>query len=80
MNREEAIRVAEELIRSPAAQWIGNKVIDGGKRLLQRCMRCRAEQTLTLPRPLVDFDETLYAWKRKFQIAHENCIDGGAAA
>ena len=90
MTREEAIRAAKELGRSPAAKWIGNKIVDGTK-ILQKCTRCGAEAELVLPRPADDlrgqpqnvpigFDEKLYAWKREFQIAHEGCADGGAAA
>ncbi|HSX22530.1 MAG TPA: hypothetical protein VLE97_07140 [Gaiellaceae bacterium] len=78
MTQEEAIRAAEQLGKSPAARWIGNKLVGGV--LLQKCMRCGTEQTLELPakisRPAdvpAGFDEKLYAWKRDFQIAHESC-------
>lgn len=48
MTREEAMRAIEELAASPAAKWIGNKFLDGGK-LLQKCMRCGAEQIFEMP-------------------------------
>jgi hypothetical protein len=86
MNRERAIRAAAELAKSPAARWIGNKVVDGGARLLQKCMRCGAEETIEMPpnvRSPADvpagFDEKLYAWKKAFQVAHEECVEGEAA-
>lgn len=49
MNRDQARRALEDLATSPAAGWIGNKVVDGGTRLLQKCTRCGAEQVLELP-------------------------------
>lgn len=91
MNRAETIRAAEELAKSPAAKWIGNKLVDG--RLLQKCMRCGAEETLEMPAAAVkafqggargdavaarvppDFDAKLYAWKKAFQLAHEGCTE-----
>lgn len=90
MNREEALRAIQELARSPAAKWIGNQFLDGGKRLLQKCMRCGEEQTMELPAGVrspadvpAGLDEKLFTWKRSFQIAHEGCVeeeDGGRAA
>lgn len=98
MNREEAARAAKTLGASPAAKWIGNKILDGGGRLLQKCMRCGAEEVLVMPTTTVaafqrgargdaladqvpsDFDAKLYAWKRDFQIAHEDCVEDGVAA
>lgn len=81
MNREEAARAAKELSRSPAAKWIGNKLVDGTK-LIQKCTRCGAEQTLDLPPNIksptnvpIGFDEKLYAWKKTFQLAHESCVE-----
>lgn len=53
MNRDETIRAAEELGRSPAAKWIGNKILDGGARLLQKCTRCGAEEVLEMPNAAV---------------------------
>lgn len=47
MNREETARAAKALGASPAAKWIGNKLENGT--LLQKCMRCGAEQTLEMP-------------------------------
>lgn len=93
MTREESQRALLELAASPAAKWIGNRVIDSGKQLLQKCMRCGAEELLELPSAAVPnaaarvfpdqiplyFDEKLYAWKRKFQSAHESCSERGAA-
>jgi hypothetical protein len=80
MSPEEALRAVETLAASPAAGWIGNKFV--GNALLQRCMRCGAEQTLAFPpntRGPADvpagFDEKLFVWKRAFQIAHESCAE-----
>lgn len=89
VNRLEAMRAIEALAASPAAKWIGNRLVGGV--LLQKCMRCGAEQTLELPRATITafqggargddlarevpegFDEKVLAWKRAFQIAHEGC-------
>jgi hypothetical protein len=49
MTREDAMRALEELASSPAARWIGNRFVDGGSRLLQKCTRCGAEQLLDMP-------------------------------
>jgi len=83
MNREQAAQAAAELARSPAARWIGNKVLDGGSKLLQKCMRCGAEEVLEMPpsiRSPADvppgFDEKLYAWKKAFQGTHADCPEG----
>lgn len=80
MTQDEALRAVEVLGASPAAKWIGNKLVSGV--LLQKCMRCGAEQTLELPQKISrpadvppGFDEKLFAWKRDFQIAHEGCVD-----
>ena len=80
MNREEAFRAAETLAASPAAKWIGNKLVGGV--LLQKCMRCGAEQNLELPAKItssvdvpIGFDEKLFAWKRDFQLTHESCSE-----
>lgn len=90
MNREETARAAEELGKSPAAKWIGNKLVDGT--LHQVCTRCGATNTLAMPAAALkafhggargdavaaqvppDFDAKLFAWKRDFQIAHEGCV------
>lgn len=48
MNRDETARAAEKLGKSPAAKWIGNKLLNG-KLLFQKCMLCGAEQTLEMP-------------------------------
>lgn len=48
MTHEEAVRAIETLAASPAAAWIGNRFVDSG-RLLQKCMRCGAEQILEMP-------------------------------
>jgi hypothetical protein len=88
MNREERLRALKELATSPAAAWIGNKIVDGTK-ILQKRMRCGAEQEIELPRSVdilrgqpanvpVGLDEKLYAWKRSFQIAHEGCVETAA--
>lgn len=53
MTRDEAMHAMEELAASPAASWIGNKVLDSGMRLLQKCTRCGAEQVLEMPRAMV---------------------------
>jgi hypothetical protein len=49
MTRDEAMCALETLAASPAAGWIGNKFIDGGSKLLQKCMRCGAEQLFDMP-------------------------------
>lgn len=49
MTRDEARRALEDLAAAPAAQWIGNKLVDGGTRLLQKCTRCGAEQVFKMP-------------------------------
>jgi hypothetical protein len=78
MNREQTLRALDQLAASPAARWIGNKLVGGV--LLQKCTRCGAEQLLELPSSVrgpsdvpPGFDEKLYAWKRDFQVAHEGC-------
>lgn len=78
MNRSEAYRAAEILGASPAAEWIGSRLIGGV--LFQKCTRCGAEQSLELPPDVhgpsdvpPGFDEKLFIWKRDFQIAHEGC-------
>lgn len=78
MNREEALHAVETLAASPAAAWIGNKIVDGG--WMHRCMRCGVEETLPLPSGVQSpadvppgFDAQLYAWMRAFQVAHEGC-------
>lgn len=53
MNREETIHAARELGSSPAAHWIGNKLADDGRKLLQKCTRCGAEETLELPSAMI---------------------------
>lgn len=80
MNREEAARAVEVLAASPASRWIGNKISDGV--WLQKCIRCGAEETLSLPPNMqgpkdvpAGFDEKLFDWKRAFQIAHEGCTE-----
>jgi hypothetical protein len=83
MNREESLRALKELASSPAAKWIGNKLEADGT-LLVKCVRCGDEARLKMPSnvrsPLdvpVGFDEKLFAFKRGFQIAHENCFEKG---
>jgi len=78
VNREEAARAIETLAASPAARWIGNRLI--GNTLLQKCSLCGAEETLEVPPNIrgpgdvpAGFDETLFAWKRSFQVTHESC-------
>lgn len=80
MNYEKSLRALEELAAAPAARWIGNKLV--GHTLIQKCTRCGAEQTLEFPPNLkgpadvpAGFDEMLYAWKRAFQRAHEDCVE-----
>lgn len=81
MNREQSMRALAELAASPAAKWIGSKLdIDGT--LIVRCTRCGAQDRLKMPsnvRSPLDvppgFDEKLFAFKRGFQIAHENCSE-----
>jgi hypothetical protein len=96
MNRAESLRAADELGRSPAAKWIGNRI--DGKILLQKCTRCGAEEKLEMPAALLfafqggkrgdalasqvpdDFDAKLFAWKKAFQVAHEGCLERGPEA
>jgi hypothetical protein len=52
VTHEEALHALEELAASPAARWIGNRFTEGGSKLLQKCMRCGAEETLDLPPPV----------------------------
>lgn len=85
MNREETRRAIDVLSASPAAKWIGNKLVGGV--LLQKCTRCGAEQSLELPPNISSpadvppgFDEKLFAWKREFQVAHEGCVTHEAQA
>jgi hypothetical protein len=85
MNREEAAQALEILAASPAAQWIGNKIINGT--WLQKCTRCGAEKTLEVPPDIhgpedvpAGFDEKLFNWKRSFQIAHEECTEVSSAS
>lgn len=80
MNRSEALQAAEILAASPAAKWIGNRLIGGV--LFQTCLRCGTEQNLELPPNVTSakdvpagFDEKLFAWKRDFQIGHEICAE-----
>jgi hypothetical protein len=80
MNREESLRATADLAASPAAKWIGNRIVGGT--WLKKCMRCGAEATLELPLNVHSaadvpdgFDEKLYAWMRDFQIAHEGCAE-----
>jgi hypothetical protein len=77
LNRDESLRAMEMLATSPAARWIGNKLVDG--KLLVKCTRCGAEDTLEMPSSPAHvpagFDEKFYAWKRAFQIAHESCLE-----
>lgn len=64
MTREEAAAALTALATSPAARWIGNRV-DGGD-LLQKCMRCGAEERLKLPAALV----TAHALGASGQVLH----------
>jgi hypothetical protein len=80
MNRAEALHAMTTLAASPAAKWVGNKLVDG--KLLVKCTRCGAEDTLLMPAsPSVvppGFDKKLFVWKRSFQIAHEACLENKA--
>jgi hypothetical protein len=85
VTREETARAIKTLAASPAAKWIGNKVV--GLTWIQRCTRCGAETTLDLPPNVYGpadvppgYDEKLFAWKRDFQIAHEGCTEEPLAA
>lgn len=91
MNRAESIRAAEELSASPAAKWIGNKLDgDVLLQKCTRCgtevtlklpaPMCAAFQGGSRGDALArevppGFDETLFAWKRDFQRAHEDCVE-----
>lgn len=82
MNKKQAAEALAELAASPAAGWIGNRFSNGT--WLNKCMRCGVEETLGIPTHLrhpvnpaavpEGFDETLHAWMRAFQIAHEGCV------
>lgn len=79
-NAAEVLRAIDELAASPAANWVGNKIV--GDAWLQVCIRCGAEQRLELPPSIcspVDvpsgFDQELLRWKRDFQRAHEGCVE-----
>ena len=79
MNQEQSLRALAELAASPAAKWIGNKLLVDGT-LIVKCTRCGAEDKMTIPAnirsPLdmpAGFDEKLFTFKRSFQIAHEKC-------
>ena len=81
MNQEQSLRALAELAASPAAKWIGNKLLADGT-LLVKCTRCGGEDKLKMPSnvrsPLdvpAGFDEKLFAFKRTFQIAHEKCAE-----
>jgi hypothetical protein len=81
MNREQSLRALAELAASPAAKWVGNKLLADGT-LLAKCTRCGTEDRLKMPSnvrsPLdvpAGFDEKLFAFKRSFQIAHEQCAE-----
>lgn len=77
MNRDESLHAMAVLAASPAARWISNKLVDG--KLLVKCMRCGAEDTIEMPSSPanvpVGFDAKFYTWKRAFQIAHESCAE-----
>lgn len=49
MNREETQHAARVLGSSPAATWVGNRFSDNGAKLIQKCMRCGAEEELDMP-------------------------------
>jgi hypothetical protein len=51
VTRDEALRALKTLAQAPAAKWIGNRLLDGGEKLLQKCTRCGAEQTIDMPMP-----------------------------
>jgi len=90
MTREEVQQAFALLAASPAAGWIGNKLVHG--KLVVKCFRCGAERSLKMPSSVLnafragargdalaatvpsDFDARLFAFKRDFQIAHEGCL------
>lgn len=76
MNYEESQRALAELRASPAAGWIGNKFT--GTAWIQKCTRCGATQALELPSSVYSLMEKILAWKRDFQVAHEDCLAGAA--
>lgn len=88
MDSKRSLLAVAELESSPASRWIGNRLTDDGRRRswLQKCMRCGAEVTLSIPRSFDSpeaadaFDERLFRWKRSFQIDHEGCVDGDLAS
>jgi hypothetical protein len=94
VTRKEALQATAALAASPAAKWIGNKIVDG--QLIQKCMRCGSQEVLAMPVEAMkalqrgargdalarlmpaDFDEKLYTWKRAFQNIHESCTEHAA--
>lgn len=54
MNRHEALHALGEIAASPAAAWIGNKLSADGTHLIQKCLRCGAEETRVLPPGMVE--------------------------
>lgn len=58
-----------ELAAHPAAKWISNQLLGDARSLLQRCMRCGAEETTALDVG----DSVLLGWKRAFQMRHAPC-------
>ena len=95
-TREQTTRAAQALAASPAAKWIGNKLdgnsllqkctrcgaeekMELPAGLLVAFQGGKRGDSLASQVP-ADFDAKLFAWKKAFQVAHEGCIEGGAAA
>jgi hypothetical protein len=85
MNREESLHALATLAASPAAKWVGNKL--DSDRWIVKCTRCGAEDSIKMPPNIkspadvpIGFDEKLFAWKRDFLIAHEECAEEATKA
>lgn len=79
MNQQQTEEALAELAASPAAAWVGNRMVKGG--ILRCCTRCGTESFKELPKNIrgpadvpAGFDEELFAWMRDFQRAHESCL------
>lgn len=94
MNQQEAMKALEALEASPASAWIGSRLVGGVlTQVCTRCgleatlelpkaailSFQRGERGDAFARDLPEgFDESLFVWKRDFQIAHEDCLPGVA--
>ena len=96
MNRDEFLRAVDELGKASAAAWIGNRIdgrvllqkctrcgaeekqlLPAG--LLLAFKGGKRGNALASQVP-ADFDAKLFAWKKAFQVAHEDCVEPGPEA